>query len=303
MKQLPSLKQLKYFVALAETRHFGKAAERCIITPSTLSAGIRDLEAVLGVPLAERSKRHVHITPFGIEIARRAQFLLRDVQDIMELAISHQQPMTGNIRMGVIPTISPFLLPPALSSLNEKFPQLCLFPEEELTDRLLDRLHQGEIDIALIAMPYDVRGFSTDILFEDEFLFACNQQHPLSSKRSISVNDLQEENLLLLEEGHCLRSHVLEACKLEQHRGRSGFEASSYHTLVLMVTSGLGVTLLPKLAIDAAITKGTNIKLMPLVETPSRQIGLVWRESSPRKHEFEQLGAVIREQRPGSISS
>ena len=291
MKLLPSLKQLEYLVALAETKHFGKASERCHVTPSTLSAGIRDLEELLGVLLAERNKRHVHITSIGDEIALRARHLLRDAEDIMELAISNREPMTGELKLGVIPTIGPYLLPRVLTGLQAKYPALRLLLEENLTDNLLDRLQQGKIDVALIALPYNIKGFQSIALFKDEFLFACNQKHNLSQKQIISVNDLHNQPLMLLEEGHCLRSHVLDVC--EQHYGRSQFEASSFHTLVQMVAIGIGVTLLPKLAIDANITDGMDIKVIPLAASASRQVGLVWRGSSLRKHEYELLGKAI----------
>jgi len=294
MKLLPSMKQLEYLVTLADKEHFGKASERCSVTPSTLSAGIRDLEILLGVSLAERSKRHVHMTPIGNEIALRARDLLRDAEDIIELATSNRAPMTGELRLGVIPTIGPFLLPRVLTDLTTQYPDLRLFLEEDLSDRLLGRLQQGDIDVALIAMPYDTRSFETMFLFEDEFLFACNQKHPLSEKQTVSVDDLHDQPLMLLEEGHCLRSHVMDACELEQHQGRSKFEASSFHTLVQMVACGIGATLLPKLAIDANIIDGTNIKLVPLKDPFSRQICIAWRQSSLRKQEYEILGETIR---------
>ncbi len=294
MKLLPSLKQLEYLVALADTKHFGKASEQCNVTPSTLSAGIRDLEGILGVSLAERNKRRVLITSIGDEIAHRARQLLRDAEDIMELAMSNREPMTGDIRLGVIPTVGPFLLPRVLPALNDRYPALRLFLEEELTAPLLDWLRLGKIDVALIAMPYDIEGLAFSILFDDEFIFACNRSHPLSQRKEVSVDELREQPLMLLEEGHCLRTHALEACKLRPSQARSKFEASSFHTLVQMVASGIGVTLLPKLAVDAHITNGINIKLVPLAEASRRQIGLVWRQSSLRGREFETLGAAMR---------
>lgn len=293
MKLLPSLKQLEYLVALADTEHFGKASERCNITPSTLSAGIRDLENVLGVSLAERTKRHVVMTSIGSEIAARAHLLLRDAEDVMELAASNREPMTGAMRLGVIPTISPFLLPRVLPALNAWYPALRLYLREEQTAPLLARLRSGEIDVALIAMPYDVEGFASTVLFEDMFEFACYQNHPLARKKVVSITDLADQPLMLLEEGHCLRGHALDACQLHHGQERSQFEASSLHTLVQMVAAGIGVTLLPKLALDGQITQGTNIKLVPLSGASSRQIGLVWRQSSLRAQEFEVLGNAL----------
>jgi LysR family hydrogen peroxide-inducible transcriptional activator len=290
MKLLPSLKQLEYLVALTETRHFGRAAERCNITPSTLSAGIRDLERVLGVSLAERSKRFVLMTPIGEEIAGRAGLLLRDAEDLMEMAASNREPMAGDMRLGVIPTIGPFLLPRVLPTLNRQHPALRLYLREEQTAPLLARLRSGEIDVAIIALPYDIEGLAFRVVMQDEFEFACNKNNPLAQEKIIPLEALADQPLMLLEDGHCLRGHALDACQLHDRRQRAQFEASSLYTLVQMVAAGIGVTLLPKLAIDAQITRGTDIKLIPLASNPSRQIGLVWRQSSPRVREFETLG-------------
>jgi LysR family hydrogen peroxide-inducible transcriptional activator len=293
MKRLPSLKQLEYLVALTDSLHFGRASERCNITPSTLSAGIRELENVLDVSLAERSRRHVLMTPIGKEIAERARRLLHDAEDIMELAASSKDPMTGEMRLGVIPTISPFLLPRVLPALNRKYPELRLYLQEEQTAPLLAQLRLGEIDVALIALPFDIEGLESMCLFDDVFEFACNKIHPLAGEKAVPVQALADQPLMLLKEGHCLRSHALSACQLSGGQERAHFEASSLHTLVQMVEAGMGVTLLPKLAIDAQITRGTNIKLLPLSVAASRQIGLVWRRSSLRAREFEILGDAL----------
>ncbi len=294
MKLLPSLKQLEYLVALADAGHFGHASEHCNITPSTLSAGIRDLENVLGVPLAERTKRRVLMTPIGKEIAARARLLLRDAEEVMTLAASNREPMSGEMRLGVIPTISPFLLPRVLPAINEEHPALRLYLREEQTAPLLSRLRSGEIDLALIALPYDIEGLTSRIIFEDKFQFACNESHPLANRKTIPVSALIDEPLMLLEEGHCLRGHALEACQFHDVQIRAQFEATSLHTLVQMVASGIGVTLLPELAIDSQITKGTLVKLIPLSKNASRQIGLVWRQSSLRSPDFEILGDTLK---------
>ena len=293
MKLLPSLKQLEYLVALADTLHFGRASERCNITPSTLSAGIRDLEHIVGVALAERTKRHVLMTPIGNDIADRARRLLRDAEDIMDLAAANREPMTGDMRLGVIPTISPFLLPRVLPKLNRRYPGLRLFLREERTDALLARVRSGDIDVALIALPYDTGDLVREVLFEDPFEFACASSHPLASANRVSLDALAREPLLLLEEGHCLRGHALDACQLTEGRIRAQFEASSLHTLVQMVAADLGVTLLPKLALDAHITRGCNIKQVPLSRPASRDIGLVWRQTSERAQEFRLLGGQL----------
>ncbi len=298
MKLLPSLKQLEYLTALAETLHFGRAADLCNVTPSTLSAGIRDLETVLGVPLAERTKRTVLMTPLGIRIAKNAGKLLCDAEQIMDLARSNDQPLSGDFRLGVIPTIGPFLLPRAVPQLHEKYPDLRLFLREEKTDQLLARLRSGEIDAALIALPFDIDGLAFEILFEDQFRFACLDDHVLANRKYVDQADIASQPLLLLEEGHCLRGHALSVCGFGQGQKTMGFEATSLHTLVQMVATGLGVTLVPQIAIDAGVSGcaevRTGIRLIPLSDDCSRQIGLVWRLSSLRDAECKLLADELR---------
>ena len=295
MKRLPSMKQLEYLVALADTRHFGRAAERCHITQSTLSAGIRDLESVLGAAVAERSNRHVLITRVGMNIAERAKALLRDAEEVMEIARAGRAPMTGELRLGVIPTIGPFLLPRVLPALREQFPGLTVYLREEQTVPLLARLEDGEVDAALIALPCETGDLAVEDIFEDDFLFACDRSHPLAGADEVAVDALAGERLLLLEEGHCLRGHALDACEMGDTRTRAQFEASSLHTLVHMVAAGIGVTLVPRLAVDGNITLGTEISLSPLSVPASRQIGLAWRRTSLRADEFGVLAGTLRE--------
>jgi len=294
MKPLPSLKQLEYLVALSETRHFGRAANRCHVTQSTISAGIRDLENVLGVAVAERSKRQVLLTPLGLTLAEHARALLSDAKAIVELASSNREPMAGDMRLGVIPTIGPYLLPKVMPALARRYPSLKLYLREEQTEPLLARLRSGEIDVALIALPYDLDGLESLVLLEDEFQFACSRKHPLAEDATVSPDVIAGEPLMLLEEGHCLRGHALDVCHLGGKQLRALYEASSLQTLVQMVGEGLGVTLIPGIAIDAGITRGTNVKLIPLAERAFRQIGLVWRRTSLRKYEFQLLGDALR---------
>ena len=294
MKLLPSLKQLEYLVALDDTRHFARAAARCHITPSTLSAGIRDLETVLGSAVAERSKRQVLMTALGEDIAARARLLLRDADDIMALAASDCAPLSGDLRLGAIPTISPFLLPRVLPGLYRLFPKLRLFLREEKTDELLGLLRQGEIDLALIALPYAIEGLEFHALFDDPFYFACRRDHPLADEPGVSIKRFAGEALMLLEEGHCLRGHALDASRgTRGGQTRAQYEASSLHTLVQMVAGGIGVTLLPKLAVDAGLADSAQIARLPLVPAATRQVGLVWRKASLRVAEFELLADAI----------
>ena len=295
MKRVPTMKQLQYLVSLADTRHFGRAAERCHITQSTLSAGVRDLESVLGTVVAERSSRPVVITRVGLQIAARAKAVLREAEEIMEVARAAHSPMTGEMRLGVIPTISPFLLPRVLPVLRERFPELTIYLREEQTAPLLARLEDGELDAALIALPYETEDLSVDVISEDEFLFACHRTHPLAGNAEISRDALEGAELLLLEEGHCLRGHTLDVYRIGDERARAQFEASSLHTLVQMVAAGIGVTLIPRIAVDAQITQGTDISLSRLGMPASRQIGLAWRQTSLRTDDYRSLAATLRE--------
>ena len=295
MKRLPTMKQLQYLVALADTQHFGRAAQRCYITQSTLSAGIRDLESVLGTAVAERSNRHVLMTRVGVQIAERAKGVLREAEEVMEVARAARSPMTGEMRLGVIPTISPFVLPRVFPVLREKFPELTIYLREEQTAPLLARLEDGELDVALIALPYDTEDLSVEVVMEDDFLFACNRNHALAGADEISLEALAGEQLMLLEEGHCLRGHTLEVCGMGDKRARAQFEASSLHTLVQMVAAGIGVTLIPRLAVDAHITQGTGISLSRLGAPASRQIGLAWRRTSLKSEDFRLLADTLRE--------
>ena len=300
MKRLPTMKQLQYLVALADTQHFGRAARRCHITQSTLSAGVRDLEAALGTAVAERSNRHVLITQAGAQIAERARALLRDAEEIMQVARTGRSPLTGELRLGVIPTIGPFLLPRVLPALRGRFPQLTIYLREEQTAALLARLHDGELDVALIALPYDTADLALGVIGEDEFLFACNRTHALAGADAVSLDALEGEQLMLLEEGHCLRGHALDVCGLGDTKARAQFEASSLHTLVQMVAAGIGVTLVPRLAVDADVTRGTEISLSRFAAPASRQIALAWRRTSFRAEEFRLLAGTLREASDGA---
>ena len=295
MKRLPSMKQLQYLVALADTRHFGRAANKCFITQSTLSAGIRDLEAVLGTKVAERTKRYVMLTRVGEQIADRARELLRDADEVMELAKASRAPMTGDMRLGVIPTISPFLLPTVLPVLRRRFPHLKLYLREEQTLPLLSQLEDGELDVAVIALPYDTRALRTEVIFDDELLFACDRKHEFAKAHGVPVESLEEDQLMLMEEGHCLRDHALTACSSQEGQVMSQYEASSLHTLVQMVAAGIGVALIPKLAVDARITRGAAIATSQLIPPAARQIGLAWRATSLRQDDFQTLAMTIRE--------
>ncbi|HYD31307.1 MAG TPA: hydrogen peroxide-inducible genes activator [Azospirillaceae bacterium] len=296
MKPLPSLRQLRYLVAVIEHRHFGRAAETCFVTQSTLSAGLQEMEHLLGARLVERTKRSVSPTPLGQELAQRAQQVLRQVEDMADLATAAREPMTGPLRLGVIPTIGPFLLPRVLPDLRETFPHLALYLREDQTARLIDQLHAGTLDVAVLALPYEARGIDTLWVAEDRFWAALPPTHRLATDPKVNAADLSLDDLLLLEDGHCLRDHALAACALEGARKNEGFQGTSLYTLVQMVAGGLGITLLPQIALDADILRGTDVVARPLVgDRPSRWIGLAWRRAAGRRTTFEKLGAFLKE--------
>lgn len=293
MLNIPTLRQWRYLVTLAENRHFGRAAEACFVTQSTLSAGIQELESQLGAALVDRTKRKVVLTPLGEELAGRARDLLGTAEDMVLLARAAAAPLSGPLRLGVIPTISPFLLPRVLPSLRKRFPDLRLFLREDLTARLVDQLQAGKLDLLLIALPYEGAGLDTMTLFDDNFLVASRSDHALAKRSGVKLADLAEAPLLLLEDGHCLRDHALAACRLPPSPRRDGFAATSLHTLVQMVDSGLGVTLLPQLALDAGILRGTDVVAQPLAENAARHIGLAWRRGTQRAKEFTLFGEAL----------
>ena len=298
---LPSLKQLRYLVALSEHEHFSRAAEACSVTQSTLSAGIKELETLLGASLAERTKRSVRLTPLGRDIAERSIVLLREAEDIVELAAAGRAPLTGDLHLGVIPTIGPFLLPKVLPAIRRRYPKLRLFLREEQTADLLTRLADGRLDAVLMAFPYPTEGVRVRMLLDDRFRLACVPGHRLAGRNSVSDADIVGEPLMLLEEGHCLRGHALDACHMDERGMGREFEATSLATLVPMVAEGLGITLLPELAIRAGIAAGAELALVPFSgPSAKREIGLAWRKSSTRAHEFELLADMLAGSAPST---
>ncbi len=295
MDRLPTLRQLQHFIALTEHLHFGKAAAAVHVTQSTLSASLKELETILGAPLVDRTKRSVVLTPLGIEIAGRARALLAEAEDLAQTARATRAPLSGAIRLGIIPTVGPFVLPQALPQLRRKFPVLQLFLVEDLTERLIMSLRDGALDVAMIALPFDTPGLETYPLIEDAFVVAAPRNHALMKAKTVSSEDVQAEKLILLRDGHCLRDHALSACGVRAARHGDGFEATSLMTLVQMVDNGLGVTLLPQMAVEKGLLKGTGLAARPLEkQAPSREIALVWRKGTLRKREFELLGKELK---------
>jgi LysR family transcriptional regulator, hydrogen peroxide-inducible genes activator len=294
MISLPSLQQLRFLAALADERHFGRAAEACAVTQSTLSAGIKELEDRLGVSLVERTRRHVMLTPLGEEIVERGRRLLRDAEELAEAAKAGREPLSGPLRLGVIPTIGAYLVPAALRGLARKFPKLRLYLREEQTASLLAKLEKGELDLALIALPYDVGELETMPLGPDRIVVALPKTHPLAAARKIDTADLAGEELLLMEDGHCLRSHALQACRLAGPDRNEVFQGTSLRTLLQMAAGGIGITLMPEMAVAAEITPGSGLVTRPLDGDPTRLIALAWRRSSARKAEFRALGLYLK---------
>ncbi|MBM3534808.1 MAG: hydrogen peroxide-inducible genes activator [Alphaproteobacteria bacterium] len=296
MIRQPTLRQLHYLDALARAGHFGRAAAAANITQSTLSAAIKDLEETLGVALVDRGKRRVVFTPAGQEVLKRGRRLLEDADELVAAAAAARAPLSGLLRLGVIPTIGPFLLPKVLPRLRRAFPKLKLVLVEDQTARIVDQLGTGALDVLLLALPCDCGTAETMELFEDEFLATMPKAHALASEAEVPPAYLAEEPLLLLQEGHCLRSHALSVCNFADPALGPVVEATSLHTLVQMADGGLGVTLLPRLAVDAGILRGTNLAARPLDADPrSRTIGLAWRRGTGRRNDFELLGRTVAE--------
>lgn len=294
---LPTIKQLRYFVALEEQQHFGKAAEACHVSQSAFSVAIKELENLLGTQLVDRTNRSVTITPIGHEVAIQARLVLRDLENLVEVAQQGNEPLTGKLRLGVIPTIAPFILPRIMPALRKQYPKLQLFLREDITSRLHQQLQEGELDLILIALPYDLRNVEIMPLFHDPFLLACRRGTKLVDPEHYSFNRLNSESILLLEDGHCLRDHALSACRIRSLEKVSRFSASSLLTLIEMVDEDLGITFLPAMAKGSPMLKGTRISLHPLKEKSYREIGLAWRKGSGRKEEFKELAQFIQSQK------
>nr|WP_047167847.1 hydrogen peroxide-inducible genes activator [Sphingomonas sp. Y57] len=293
---LPTLKQLQYLVALKDHGHFGRAADACFVTQSTLSAGLRELESLIGITLVERTRRVVRFTPLGLRIAEKAQRVLREAEELGDLARAAGKPLSGDLRMGVIPTIAPFLLPRILPKLRSAWPDLKLYLREETTGAACDSLHRGHLDCVLLALPYHCGDIESVDLFLDRLFVAFPEGEMDAPARGIVADDIDESRLLLLEDGHCLKDHALAACNRPELRAEAAMLGTSLHTLVQMVDNGLGVTLLPKMALDAGILENTHVVAKPLdADHPARRIALAWRRGSPREKEFKLLADALRE--------
>jgi len=292
---LPTLKQLQYLVALHEHGHFGRAADACFVSQSTLSAGLRDLETLLGVVLVERTKRAVRFTPLGNAVVAKAHRLLREAEEISDMVQSAGKPLSGEVRMSVIPTIAPFLLPRMLPRLRRERPQLRLFLREETSAAAMESLHHGRSDCVLLALPFPTGEVESEVIELDALWVAFPKDDPRDLPEEISPDLIDENRLLLLEDGHCLKEHALAACNRPGLRASATMIGTSLHTLVQMVDNGLGLTMLPEMALDAGILNGTDVVARPLKNrNANREIALVWRKNSPRGEEFRLLAEELR---------
>jgi LysR family transcriptional regulator, hydrogen peroxide-inducible genes activator len=290
---LPTLKQLQYLVALKDHGHFGKAAESCFVTQSTLSAGIRELETLIGLIIVERNRRVVRFTQIGDRIVDKARRVVREAEELGDMAKAAGEPLSGELRMGVIPTIAPFLLPRILPRLRRDWPDLKLFLREETSAAACDSLAHGRVDCVLLALPFACGDVETASLFNDRLYVAYPGGESVPD--TIEADYIDQSRLLLLEDGHCLKDHALSACNRPELRAEAKMLGTSLHTLVQMVDNGLGVTMLPKMALDAGILVNTSITARPLAaENPTREIALAWRKASPRGKEFALLADVLR---------
>ena len=292
---LPTIKQLQYLVALHEHGHFGRAAEAMFVSQSTLSAGIRELESLLGVTLVERSRRVVRFTPLGNAVVAKAHRLLREAEELNDLVQASGKPLSGELRMSVIPTIAPFLLPRMLPRLRRERPQLKLYLREETSGDAVESLHHGRADCVLLALPFATGEIEAEHICDDRLYVAFPKGDPRDPPEAIPPAMIDPDRLLLLEDGHCLKEHALSACNRPELRGSAAMIGTSLHTLVQMVDNGLGVTMLPQMAIDAGILHETQVVARPLkARNASREIALIWRKNSPRAEEFKLLAKELR---------
>jgi LysR family hydrogen peroxide-inducible transcriptional activator len=293
---LPTIKQLRYFLALVDDPHFGRAAAACFVSQSAFSVAIKEFETLLGVRLVDRTNRQVTITATGQDLAQRTRQVLGELEQLVEAAKGQREPLAGELRLGVIPTIAPFLLPKVLPKLRRAYPKLRLFLVEDQTQRLHAKLLDGELDVALLALPYEMRSTEVLPLFKDRFLLACREGSKLVNPAHYRASDLEPQSVLLLEDGHCLRDHAIDACRLQGTEKLSRFAASSLLTLVEMVDADLGISYLPELAEGSSLLRNTRVRLYPLDANSFRTVGLAWRKGSARATEFALLGEFFRAQ-------
>ncbi len=297
-----NIRDLEYLVALDEVKSFRKASERCHVTQPTLSGQLRKFEDLLGVQLVERARQGLMLTPAGREVTRRARLILSEVEQIKDISESFLDPMRGKLRMGLIPTLGPYMLPHVIPSLASDFPALELFLYEEQTHRLLDKLQSAELDLIILALPVESKSMATIELMDEPFLLAIPEGHVLTGRETVSLEDLRHERILLLEDGHCLREHALEVCRLSGATENPEFQGTSLETLRHMVSAGMGVTLMPHYSVPPANENPLPVQYLRFeAPIPSRTIGLLFRESSPRGDCFSKIARTVTSSLPAPV--
>ena len=289
-----TLRQLRYLSALAKHRHFGRAAEDCAVTQPALSMQVRELEREIGAELVERRPNEIVLTDIGLDVARRAEHILASTRDLVDF-VRHRDVLSGALKLGIIPTLAPYILPRVLPLLQKQYPQLRLEVRETQTKLLLEELVSGELDAVMLALPPEGADVETLALFTDAFLLAVPASDPLPAKRRVNIADVDQRRLILLEEGHCLRDQALAFCATKRRDQPAGLGATSLTTVMQMVANGYGVTLVPEVSIDGEL-RDARVKLLRFAEPePGRTIGLAWRRTSPRAKDFEALGEVVKQ--------
>ncbi|WP_180116853.1 LysR family transcriptional regulator OxyR [Acinetobacter sp. YH12096] len=294
MAALPSLRQLSYLVTLSETLHFTEAARRSFVTQSTLSGGIMELERLLGGVLVERDRQNVRLTPLGEQVVGRARVLLADAQDLMRLSREMSEPLTGDLHLGVIPTIAPFLLAPLLEEVHKQLPKIQLHLHEAQSEKIVEKLEHGNLDIVLLALPFDTRSLKVAEVNKEKLFLVYNKTDQ-NAAQAKSLDDLDLSRLMLLEEGHCLRDHALSACPIGERKNDHRLKASSLPTLVEMVYADLGFTLLPEIAVHTNMIKANeDLAVKEIEASPTRTLALVTRKSTPLQSEFDVLLQILQ---------
>ena len=290
-----NLRDLKYLVALADIKHFGRAAEACFVSQPTLSTQLMKFESELGVSLIERNPRNVMLTPVGEAVVARSRAILREVEEIKKIARRSKDPESGMVKVGIFPTLGPYLLPHIIPPIIKRFPHLELILVEEKTEVLLKKLHDGDLDCAILALPVHDDSLHVEYLFEEDFVLAVPDTHPLAKKKSAKLADLIDEQILLLDDGHCLREQALEVCQMAGALERSGFRATSLETLRHMVAAKVGITLLPALTVHAPAHSADGVRLVPFSQpVPHRRVAMFWRRSSSLAVFLRQLVPLVR---------
>ncbi|WP_395374303.1 LysR substrate-binding domain-containing protein [Marinicella sp. W31] len=290
----PTVKQLKYFIALVEHNHFGKAAESCFVSQSAFSVAIKEMENTLGGQLVDRTNKSVTVSNLGREVYQQALVIVSELTRMVDIAQGNLMPLTGKLSLGVIPTIAPFVLPDLLPAIRQKYPQLELNIQEGMTLEIYEKLMLGELDVLLLALPYDLRGVESEILFRDHFKLIAHKKSQHSTDNDYRIDHLKDGSILLLEDGHCLRDHALSACHIRNIDKVSKFATSSMLTLIEMVNYDVGISYVPEMALKSPILKETEIVVRDLASSSYREIGLVWRKGSVRTQEFQLLGKEIK---------